>query len=474
MVPVKRILGFVACANFLWHAPAAGQQSGVAMGAVTEDVVSSSDPSQRYALYVPTAYSPDTVWPVVLIMDPRGQALLPLLRLREPAERLGYVLISSYNTASDGPAEPNEIAVEAMITDVQQLLSVDERRLYFVGFSGTARAAWLFGTQLAQHTAGIIGFGAGLPAPAYLLTLTLADEPPFAFYGGAGELDFNYEEVLELDWALDSRALAHFVEVYSGPHAWPPAEVFAHALEWMDVQAVRAELRDRDQELLDALHQKRFDRAQRLEAEGAVHAAAVRYQAIVTDFDDLVDVDLSRTRARELARSLAFRDTDAALRAAVEERRQFAIGFGEFLVSVRETNRPPTVEAATRTLEIAKLQARAARTDDPEDARTAQRILERVFVQASFYQPRYYMEQGEFEIAVAMFELADAIKPGSPRVCFGLAGALAQIGQYDRAFEALECAAASGALAGGQLESDSLLAPLRADARFGDLVRRIR
>lgn len=470
----RSTLALALCAGTLAAAPTSGQENGIVIGAITEDVVSSSDPSQRYALYVPAAYSPDSVWPVVLIMDPRGRALTPLRRLQDPAERLGYILISSYNTASDGPAEPNELAVEAMITDVQRLFSVDERRLYFVGLSGTARSAWVFGTRLAQHTAGVIGFGAGLPSASFLFTLTVTGGSPFAFFGGAGELDFNFEEVLQLDWALDSHDVAHFVEFYAGPHAWPPAEVFANALEWMDVQAVRSELRGRDQELLDAFFRKRLEAAQHLEVNGDVHAAALRYRATATDFEGLVDVDEPRSRAERLARSGEFRNADEALRAAVEERQRFDVGFSEFLVSVRETNRPPDVEAVTRTLGIADLQKRAARLDHPEDAKTAQRLLERVFVQASFYQPRYYMGQGEFEMAGAMYRLAGVIKPKSGRVCRGLAQAYAQLAQLDPAFDALECATASGALTGAQLESDPLLAPLRTDSRFGDLLQRIR
>ena len=48
-------------------------------------------------------------------MDPRGRALNPLQSLRGAAERLGYILISSYNTVSDGAIEPNEVAVAAFL-----------------------------------------------------------------------------------------------------------------------------------------------------------------------------------------------------------------------------------------------------------------------------------------------------------------------------------------------------------------------
>ena len=38
---------------------------------------------------------------------PAGRALVPMQRFQPAAERLGYIVMSSYNTLSDGPAEPN-------------------------------------------------------------------------------------------------------------------------------------------------------------------------------------------------------------------------------------------------------------------------------------------------------------------------------------------------------------------------------
>ena len=75
-------------------------------------------------------------------MDPRGRALVPLSLFKDAAERLGYILLSSYNTVSDGAAEPNVRALDAMLQEAQEHFAVDERRIYLAGFSGTARMSW--------------------------------------------------------------------------------------------------------------------------------------------------------------------------------------------------------------------------------------------------------------------------------------------------------------------------------------------
>src|SRR4029450_2949107 len=132
-------------------------------GRVVQRIVSTTDTTQRYALYLPSSFTRDRQWPVLFLLDPRGRALIPMQRFQAAAERLGYLALSSYNTLSDGPAQPNYSAMNAMLADVQRSLPVDTRRFYLVGFSGTARFAWGLNSQLTGRVAGIIGGGAGGP-----------------------------------------------------------------------------------------------------------------------------------------------------------------------------------------------------------------------------------------------------------------------------------------------------------------------
>ena len=102
-------------------------------------IVSGRDAGQAYSLLLPLDYSPTRRYPLVLILDSRGDALVPLARFGPPAARLGFVVMSSYNSASDGPVEPNIGAVNTMLGDAWRALSIDTTRVYLVGFSGTAR-----------------------------------------------------------------------------------------------------------------------------------------------------------------------------------------------------------------------------------------------------------------------------------------------------------------------------------------------
>ena len=75
--------------------------SSLPPGRIVTRLTSVSDLSEQYAVYLPSRYRTDRSWPVLVLLDPRGRALLPMERVREVAERLGYIVLSSWNSRSD-------------------------------------------------------------------------------------------------------------------------------------------------------------------------------------------------------------------------------------------------------------------------------------------------------------------------------------------------------------------------------------
>jgi predicted esterase len=208
------LLAAVICASD-WH-PRAGQVPG---GLLMERVTSTTDTSQTYALSLPPGYTTDQRWPVLFVLDPRGRALLALRLFEAAASRLGWVVMSSYNTLSDGPAEPNVNAMDAMLTSAQARLSVDPSRFYLAGFSGTARAALRFGVTLRGHVAGVIAAGGALGFELGGPETVFAGDSTFGYFGAAGTRDFNYEEVLAMGDRFRTTRVPFRVAVFDGPHS---------------------------------------------------------------------------------------------------------------------------------------------------------------------------------------------------------------------------------------------------------------
>lgn len=99
-------------------------------GRVVERLTSVSDSAQTFALYLPPAYDTGWFWPALLVMVPRGRGMLGLERFQEAAGWLGWIVLSSYDTLSDGPLQPNVDAVNAMLASAQARLAVDPSRVH--------------------------------------------------------------------------------------------------------------------------------------------------------------------------------------------------------------------------------------------------------------------------------------------------------------------------------------------------------
>jgi predicted esterase len=442
-------------------------------GVVTERVTATATPSETYALFVPSTYTAERRWPVLFLMDPRGRALAPLSLFKDAAERFGYLLLSSYNTVSDGAAEPNVRALDAMLQEAQEHFAVDERRIYLAGFSGTARMSWQFAVQLRDNVAGVIGVGAGLPTPLLLLELARLGPRPFVFFGTSGLTDFNYEEVRALDGLLDALPVRNHVEYFRGAHEWPPPEIGARALEWMELQAMRVGLRPRDDRWIDSLHAVRLAEARALE-EGRPHEAWLAYQRVRDDFRDVRDVSEPSKKVEQLGRHRGVRRVNDALRTHAARDSAYQEKLVTFLRGVRETREPPAASAIDRALELESLKREASRTDDSLRSLAATRLLERAFVFLAFYEPREYFAADDQPRAIALLNAARRIKPEHAQVCFSLARAHTEIGQNAEALDALECAVKSSAIGADQLAREPTLAGLRSEARFVAMVERLR
>lgn len=449
------------------------------VGTVVDSVVSVSDPTQSYALYLPSAYDPGRSWPVMYLMDPRGRALVPMGLFRDAAERHGWILISSYDTMSDGPVEPNEIALDAMLGDTQQLFAANLSRLYLCGFSGTARMSWPFAVNLAGHVAGMIGVGGGPPIGGAALAYPgMLETQPFSFFGASGNTDFNYEEMLKLHAMLGNFDIPHRLVLFEGPHTWLPKDLAERGVDWLEIQAMKDGLRSVDLELVDALFTRWLEEARELDAQGRPLAAAEAYRALVNDFVNLVPIARlteASDRANELERSKEVKELIEQRKKHAEAEQEFGKKMGDHLNELRSSEDPARVaEKMIKDLKLEEIRRRAETAPDTADALAAQRLIETAFTNTIFYVPRDFIDTDP-ERALVSLSVARAAKPESPRVCYEEARVNASAGHTQEALDALECLVDTGAIRNPDfLESEDYLKRLSAEPRFAELVERAR
>jgi predicted esterase len=386
-------------------------------GRVADTVRAVADSSQIYALYLPSRYETTRRWPILFLMDPRGRALLPVQLFRPAAERYGYILMSSYQTRSDGPIAPNDRAVNAMLVDAQTRFKIDTLRLYFAGFSGTGRLAWYYAYEIPANVAGLIEAGAGLPEPELLLRKTLGNKStPFAVFLSAGSTDFNYDEVVALDSKLEEFGVRHHLDTFNGGHSWPPDSICTEALTWMQLQAMRDQRLAADQRWIDSLFTDAVARAART-APTSPYAASILYEKVISDFAGLHDTSGLKENARRLAESESAKTIMKRISELAAADQTFQRRKDFFFDAFQRGTRGATTQSLRAELGLDDVQREAAQTSDTLETVAAMRRLASVFVRASYYEPQRYLVAGDTLRALRLFGLAQSIRPDDAQLC---------------------------------------------------------
>jgi dienelactone hydrolase len=431
----------------------------VVVGTFLDDQPSVQDSTALYTLYLPVGFDATQRHPVLMIFDPRGRARLAAELFRPAADRFGWILVSSNDTRSDGEWEPNRKAIAALWPEVHYLNGADPRRLYAAGFSGGAIVAWVL-AQATHEIAGIVSVGGRL-APE-----VSTDRIEFVHWGAAGSWDFNLTEMRAIEDLLERSEVPHRLEVFDGPHAWCSPELAEQAIGWMELQAMRRELRPVDDDLVTTLWDEDIGRAEALEAAGHLVAAERRWRAIADTFDGLHDVEPAIAASERLRSMHEFEAAERAQRRADAADERFIRERLPLLTAMGVREEPITVARLRRELDIDRLLEESA-GNGPE-AVAARRMLHRVSTQASFYLPREFMTHGRWREAETSLELAVLADPdAAPYVWYNLACAASRMGHLDRALEALGEAVERGFADADHARSDPDLEALRSSPEHG-------
>jgi predicted esterase len=328
----ERTLVILATVTLLLSRPAAAQE--FPRGQLVETVTCADDESQSYALYLPSDYTPDRPWNLLLAFHPSARGQIFVEKYRAAAERFGYIVAAS-NNSRNGSWDVTTRAVRAVSRDVGRRFTVDAQRVYLTGHSGGARVAMEVALG-PNEIAGVIASSAGFPDAEPRRTVK------FPVFATAGTDDFNYLEMRRLDATLTS---PHYLAVFDGGHTLPPDGVANEALEWLELQAVRSGRRPPDPRLIAALFASRLRRID----EASDELSRLRLlQASVQDFRDLHDVAALQSRAETLA-------GNAAVKKALADDRGMLDTEGRLLREALDTEarlRDPDARAAS----LARLQ----------------------------------------------------------------------------------------------------------------------
>jgi tetratricopeptide (TPR) repeat protein len=428
-------------------------------GKVVDKVECAATPGETYALYLPSGYKADRAWPVLYILDPRARGSLAAEKFRAAAEKHGYILASSNSSQSDVAGDPNTRAMRAMWTDTHSRFSIDDRRAYAAGFSGTVRAAINLARAVPGTIAGIVGAGAGYPFES-----APRKGDPFVFFGTIGDKDFNWYEMMDLEPRLVSAGVTHRIEIFDGVHQWPPEPLAIRALDWMELQAMKAGTRAKDPALVEALWKDALERARAAEAAGDLFQAHRIWSGAAADFAGLRDTAEAAGKAAALA-------ANPALQREIKDRENRLKKDKEFLARAPQSLGGVNASSAISALKIHDLRKRAESGATLDERLSAKRVLNTLGVQTGFYLPQQYTASKQWDRVIFFYTVAAEIDPEDASNYYGRAAAYAQKGDRKRAVADLRKAVEKGYKDLPALEKDAAFDSVRQDEGYKEVVR---
>jgi predicted esterase len=375
---IGRFRTFGSLALLLLITSSIAAQQNLQPGALLPEVVALQHSDQTYALYLFSTYTRNKQWPIVYAFDPAARGRVPVELMKDAAEKYGYIVAGS-NNSRNGSSKIQADAVQAIFQDTHARLSIDERRVYFAGFSGGARLS----AELAQRcncAAGVVLSGAGYPPDAQ------KSHDSFVVFAAVGSFDFNYGEVVALDSALQKSGAAHFLRRFDGPHQWPSANVLAEALAWLRLQAMKTNREPRDDSFIAAKMAAELERAQAFE-HSDLYAAWFEYRQAAETFAGLGDNSKFESQQKALPGQKAVIDAARREKQEISDQEKLSAGIYSGLAALSnpapDDNTMPRGSARNSVREeILTLKTRSDHESHPDKQRVMKRAVGGIFVSA--------------------------------------------------------------------------------------------
>jgi len=448
------------------------QNDPIPRGQIVERVEALNDSSQTYALYLPSNYTPNRKWPVLYAFDPGARGRVPVERFKDAAEKYGWIVIGS-NNSHNGPWDLAITAWNAMQTDSHQRFAIDDERLYATGFSGGARVAT--GIAIAcKCLAGVIANGAGFP-----INVSPSQAMHFVYFSAAGIDDFNYAELRNLEEPLTKAGITHRIQTFEGRHEWPPVAVASAAVEWMELQAMKAGKRPRDDGFISAVWQQRLSDAKTLEESKKYYEAYQLYLDLAESFKGLRDVAPIETKVNQLRDS---NDVKAAIReeqVQIKKQRELENRLQTLIAGRNDGDRVNQNEEDFDSNNLLPkilndLRKQSAAPEDSTQRRIARRVLDGLFIGMIEQGIGLLQTEKKYSESIKRFQVATEINPDRAGAFFYLAWAYAANKDKKKALQFLNQAIDKGFSDAATITANKAFDFIREDPEYQQIMARLK
>lgn len=418
-------------------------------------------PNHSYAYYLPSNYDESKKWPIVYIFEPLARGWIPVDSFKMAAERYGYILVGS-NNSRNGPWQNMIDAISNMVEDASARFSIDTKRVYTSGFSGGSRAASMV-AAVSNEIAGVIGCGAALPNRENLQPTKDSD---YVYYGLVGDKDMNYQEMYSHDDLLTKWNFATRLRIFPAGHQWPSPDLLLEAVEWMELQAMKKEVRSKDTLFLAQQKKQYIQHIERLKQEENFIDLAKNYQYLLKDFSE-EDLSWYTKELEQLIQSEAYQNALKEWKKIQEKELAYQQIFQSEFQKI-SWNKTITAENRTWWQKESKKLYQLQKSPSPEQSKLASRLLN-IIIGASIENSWSNIRNKNYEEALLFASIRTIIQPDEAWAYESLARIQILNGHKKAAIKSLKQAIALG-LKKDYIKNKTVFDPLKDFKKFNKLL----
>jgi tetratricopeptide (TPR) repeat protein len=441
-------------------------QQSFTPGKIIDHVVIDADKTQSYSLYLPTKFDGKTKLPIIYVFDPAARGSVAVREFSDAAEKYGYIVVGSNDSRNGLSGDKLMPIFNNISADTHRRFAIDDSRIVMAGFSGGARVASIFAYS-CNCAFAVIGSGAG-----FWQNIEINNKLPFVFFGSAGYDDLNYFELRSLSEKLYAAQATYRVEFFDGPHQWMPTSLAEKALAWVELRAIRAKRRVKDDAFIDRSFLERSAAADALVSQKKYLEAEAAFRSVVSDFDGFKDTRAAVEKLRSISTSPEFKK---AIKSEREEASDYERRSNEFYGFVQSLSRNETRQETRSQLQsdAQGIRNRSTAAEDSASRRTARRVLDGVYISSVETASAAVQSGTRIDEALNFLELADAMRPKNAYVSFLRAQLYAIDGQKKKALEALSKAVEFGLKDRERVQSEKHFESIRNTPEFQSILAKM-
>lgn len=200
-----------------------------------QTIHAAADSNCLYSLYLPTGYSSDSSYPLLLFLDPGARGNVPVEYYHRLADENRVIFAGSFGSKNFDPSA-SEQSVTCILADLKSRCHIRDEAVWLAGFSGGSRMA---SSYAAAHEGinAVIACGAGFAGEDFINS-----KRRMAYSSIVGDSDMNFEEMVGIQKTLTDLHKENMLVIFKGGHRWPPVEKMALSVHWLQQQQPTASM----------------------------------------------------------------------------------------------------------------------------------------------------------------------------------------------------------------------------------------